>query len=152
MAENIAPMIKPDISDAQKLAIARWSVPVLGVISLGVALWAGTVYELMLDAFSLELAAMVAPLIAAVWWRKANKTGALASLYGGAICWIAALVWLPGAAADVVGMGGGIVALVAVSLLTQKTDPPHGLVDADGNTVKPVNRLGLIGIRADRAA
>jgi SSS family transporter len=152
MAENIAPMIKPGINDDQRLAVARWSVPVLGVISLGIALWAGTVYELMLDAFSLELVAMVVPLIAAVWWPKANTTGALASLYCGAACWIAALAWLPDAAADVIGMAGGIVALIVVSLLTQKRDPPRGLVDADGNTVKLANRLGLIGMRTDRAS
>jgi Na+/proline symporter len=106
----------------------------------------------MLDAFSLELVAMVVPLIAAVWWPKANTTGALASLYCGAACWIAALAWLPDAAADVIGMAGGIVALIVVSLLTQKSDPPRGLVDADGNTVKLANRLGLIGMRTDRAS
>ncbi len=152
MAENIAPMIKPDISDEQRLAVARWSVPVLGVLSLAIALWAGTVYELMLDAFSLELVAMVVPLIAAVWWPKANKTGALASLYSGATCWVLALVWLPEAAADVLGMAGGIVALVTVSLLTQESDPPRQLTDAEGNPVRLTNRLGLIGIRADQPA
>jgi Na+/proline symporter len=152
MAENIAPMVKADITDEQKLTVARWSVPVLGLLSLGIALWAGTVYELMLDAFALELVAMVVPLIAAVWWPKANTTGALASLYCGAACWVAALVWLPDAAADVVGMAGGIVALIVVSLLTQKTDPPRGLIDADGNAVALRNRLGLIGFRADQAA
>jgi SSS family solute:Na+ symporter len=152
MAENIAPMIRPDISDEQKLTVARWSVPILGVLSLGAALWAGTVYELMLDAFALELVAMVVPLIAAVWWPKANTTGALASLYCGGTCWAAALVWLPEAAADVLGMAGGIVALVVVSLLTQEIDPPRQLTDSDGNTVRLANRLGLIGIRADQAA
>jgi SSS family solute:Na+ symporter len=152
MAENIAPMIRPDISDEQKLTVARWSVPILGVLSLGAALWAGTVYELMLDAFALELVAMVVPLIAAVWWPKANTTGALASLYCGGTCWAAALVWLPEAAADVLGMAGGIVALVVVSLLTQEIDRPRQLTDSDGNTVRLANRLGLIGIRADQAA
>lgn len=152
MAENIAPMIQPDISDEQKLAVARWSVPIIGLISLGIALWAGTVYDLMLDAFSLELVAMVVPLIAAVWWKKANTTGALASLYCGAACWVAALLWLPDAAADILGMAGGIIALIVGSLLTQKSDPPRGLVDADANPMALTNRLGLIGIRADRAA
>lgn len=151
MAENIAPMLKPDMTDAQKLAVVRWSVLAIGLISLGIALWAGTVYDLMLDAFSLELVAMVVPLIAAVWWAKANTTGALASLYCGAACWIAALVWLPDAAADVLGMAGGIVAMVVVTLVTQEADPPMGLVDSDGNRVTLTNRLGLIGIRADRA-
>ncbi len=151
IAENIAPMIKPDINDHQKLAVVRWSIPALGILSLGIALWAGTVYDLMLDAFSLELVAMVVPLIAAVWWEKANRTGALASLYGGAACWIAALVWLPDTAADLLGMAGGIVALVVVTLLTQQADLPRGLVDSDGNPVALTNRLGLIGIRADRA-
>src|SRR5690606_8828578 len=113
----------------------RWSVPVIGLISLGIALWAGTVYELMLDAFSLELVAMVVPLIAAVWWPKANRSGALASLYCGAACWVAALVWLPDTAADILGMAGGIVALILVSLLTQKADPPRDFVDADGKSV-----------------
>jgi Na+/proline symporter len=149
LAENIAPMLNPNISDTQKLAVARWSVPELGVASLGIALWAGTVYELMLDAFSLELVAMVVPLIAAVWWRKANTTGALASLYCGAACWFAAMALLPDLAADIVGMAAGIVALVVVSLWTQKTDPPRGLADTDGKPVAFANRLGLIGLRAD---
>ena len=152
LAENIAPMIKPTISDEQKLAVARWSVPVLGIASLGIALWAGTVYELMLDAFSLELVAMVVPLIAAVWWKKANTTGALASLYCGAAVWLLSLRLLPDLAADVIGMAAGIAALIVVSLWTQNTDPPRGLVDTDGNPVRLTNRLGLIGIRADRAA
>jgi Na+/proline symporter len=151
LAENIAPMIKPDISDAQKLAVARWSVPVLGIASLGIALWAGTVYALMLDAFSLELVAMVVPLIAAVWWQKANTTGALASLYCGAACWVLALALLPDIAADMVGMAAGIVALIVVSLWTQQTDPPRGLLDKGGKPVAFANRLGLLGLRTDRA-
>lgn len=151
LAENIAPIVKPDIGDAQKLAVVRCSVPVLGLISLGIALWAGNVYDLMLDAFSLELVAMVVPLIAAVWWQKANTTGALASLYGGATVWLLTLQLFPDVAADVIGMAAGIIALIVVSLWTQKTDPPRGLVDTDGNPVTLTNRLGLIGVRADRA-
>ena len=72
-------------------------------------------------------------------------------VYCGAACWVAALVWLPDAAADVLGMAGGIVALIVVSLVTQKSDPPRGLVDADGKVVALANRLGLIGLRADRS-
>ena len=91
-------------------------------------------------------------MIAAVWWKKANTTGALASLYCGAAVWLLSLRLLPDLAADVIGMAAGIAALIVVSLWTQNTDPPRGLVDTDGNPVRLTNRLGLIGIRADRAA
>jgi SSS family solute:Na+ symporter len=147
----------------------RIAVPVVTIISLILALYFQVIYNLMVVAWSLLLVSLFAPYAAAYWWKKANRTGALAAFFGGFVGWIIAyFIHLPGTIeantgileegvvywdwamwdslyiASVWGFIASIVCLVVVSLLTQKSDPPMPLLDIDG---KPVDRRYSLGFK-----
>lgn len=147
LSANIVPFFKPDVSDRARLAWARYSIPVIGVCALVVALRAQTVYDLMLDAFSVNLVAIFVPFTAAIWWPKANRAGGLAAMVGGTLVWIAVTVWAPEWPGDLIGMAAAAVLLGVVTLLTQRLDPPRPLRDLDGQEVLAKDRLGTLGLR-----
>ena len=125
LSTNVAPFFRPGLSDRARLAWARWSVPVIGIIAVVVAVSFQTVYALVLDSFSVVLVALFVPFAAAVWWQRANRSGAVAGMASGMIVWIglgaAGSSW-PG---DFMGFVACLIILVAVTLATQRSDPPR---------------------------
>ncbi|MEM7415916.1 MAG: sodium:solute symporter family protein [Gemmatimonadota bacterium] len=146
VSANIVPFFKPDVSEKTRLMWARCSIPAIGVCALWVALRAQTVYDLMLDAFSVNLVGIFVPFAAAIWWSKANRAGALAAMFSGTATWAAAWVWAPDLPGDLMGMGVGALLMVAVSLATQRIDPPRPLTDIEGRRVGAGDRLGTLGL------
>jgi hypothetical protein len=45
---------------------------------------------------------------------------------------------------DLIGFGTSLVTMLAVTLATQKINPPKPLTDGDGNAVELKNRLGTL--------
>ena len=113
------------------------------------------IYNLMLLSVVLTLVALLVPLAAAYWWKKANPAGAVASFFGGFATWIVmyfvhrpytiavntapdgavnmdAAMWDSLYISSVWGLIASVVFLVAVSLLTQRLSPPKPLRDAEG--------------------
>ncbi|MEW6244038.1 MAG: sodium:solute symporter family protein [Bacillota bacterium] len=159
---------KPNASEQEKLAVTRLMVPVAAVVSVLLALYAATIYKLMVIAWSVLLVGLFAPYAAGYFWKKANRSGALAALIGGFLVWIASIYYyLPGtmeantgvveegvvymdwAVWDAVYIGSvpgfiaSVVLLVVVSLVTQKKDPPMALRDMDGNLLPLKKWLGF---------
>jgi SSS family transporter len=147
LSANIVPFFKPDVSERARLAWARYSIPVIGLCALVVALKAQTVYDLMLDAFSVNLVSIFVPFTAAIWWPRANRAGALAAMIGGIAVWIGVSMRAPEMPGDLIGMAAAAVLMVVVTLLTQSIDPPRGLTDLDGNPVPLEDRLGTLSWR-----
>ena len=141
---NLAPVFKRNISPDQKLLITRIAIPVCGIIATYVALEVQVILDLMLDANSFLLVGAVAPYIAGVWWKKANRTGALSAMAAGFSAWILSEWFYPELAGDVIGFGFSIVTMVIVTLLTQGIDPPMALTDKDGKVIDLKGRLGLL--------
>jgi SSS family solute:Na+ symporter len=141
---NIMPYFKPGSSDREKLHQTRFSIPVFGFIAVFVALKVQVVYDLILDSNSVILVCVVVPFIAGIWWKKANRTGALAAMAGGFIVWLGSELLFPELAGDMLGLLACLITLVIVSLLTQRQDPPRGLIDGEGNPVQFANRLGIL--------
>jgi len=148
VANNLLPIVKPDASDKLRLLVARLSIPAFGSVAIYVALEIRTVYSLMIDANILVLATVIVPFVAGVWWRKANRTGALAAMAAGFVVWILTLLTLPNLPADFIGLGACLVTLLVVTPLTQKFDPPRELRDSDGKRVDLTDRLGILPIFA----
>jgi SSS family solute:Na+ symporter len=140
---NLAPVIKHDISSKQKLVVTRFAIPACGIIAVYVALEVQLVLELMLDANSFLLAGVVGPYIAGVWWAKANRTGTLSAMAAGFTAWVLSEWIYPELAGDVIGFGVSLLAIVIVTLLTQRIDPPMPLTDENG---KPIGLKGRLGI------
>ena len=64
IGENLASLVKKDLDPAHSLAISRWAVVVLGLLSLGTALYFQRIYDIMVGAWSVLLVSLLVPLSA----------------------------------------------------------------------------------------
>jgi SSS family solute:Na+ symporter len=144
LAKNILPVIKHDPSPRLSLLVARWAIPGCGVIAIVVAMKMQVVFDLMVNANILGLAAIIVPFVLGVWWKKANRAGALSAMAAGITVWIGTLLIAPELPADFMGLGASLIAMLLVTPLTQKIDPPRPIQDADGNEIEVTNRLGTL--------
>ncbi len=158
--ENIVKVFKPDLSDRAQLMLTRLALLFSGVLSLSIALWAETIYELAVLANTCILVGMVAPYVIGMYWKKANHIGALASFFSGSISWILLSMYyypetllanegfVQDAVWDAVYIAStpafflSVIVFIAASLLTNKIDPPKPLRDLYGRTVNMKNALG----------
>ena len=144
LSKNVLPFVKRDPSPRLSLLVARWAIPACGTISIFVALKIKVVFTLMVDANMLGLAAIIVPFIMGVWWKKANRTGALTAMAVGIAVWLTTLAMRPELPADFMGMLASLVTMLVVTPLTQEFDPPRPLRDSDGNEVDASDRLGTL--------
>ena len=144
VASDILPFFFPWISDRGRLMSARIAVPVLGLTALVIALYVRTIYSLMLDAVSVTLVCMAAPLIAGIWWSRANRWGALTGMFAGVTTWLLSGSLFPTLPADLFGFFASAIGLLTATALTQKIDPPWPLRDAEGRVVPLSDRLGIL--------
>lgn len=164
--ENVLPFFNKQVDEVQKLWWTRLMVVVIGTGCIGIALIIGETYRLALMAWSVLLVGMFVPFAFGMYWLAANRCGALASIIGGIVTWIAAVFYyypdtakqntfdgvlsFDDAIWDAVYIGSppalavSIVLMIAVSLLTNKKDPPLPLTDVDGNPLPLDNRMGTI--------
>ena len=144
LAKNVLPLVKRDPSAKLSLLVARLSIPACGVIAIIIAMRIQVVFDLMVDANILGLAAIIVPFIMGVWWTRANRTGALSSMAVGISAWIVTLFVAPELPADFIGLAASLITMLVVTPLTQKLDPPRELRDSEGNPVEMKNRLGVL--------
>jgi len=158
--ENIVKVFKPNISDKTQLLLTRLALVVSGLLSLAIALWAETIYQLAVLANTCILVGMVAPYVIGMYWKKANHIGALTSFFAGAISWVVLSIFyyqetiiaceaeVECATWDAVYIAStpafliSVVAFIVVSLATQKVNPPKALTDINGKPVSMKNALG----------
>lgn len=141
---NILPLFKGNPSDQARLLATRIAIPVFGVIAVYVALEVQVVYDLIQDANSVILVCVTVPFVLGIWWRKANRTGALASMAAGFLTWFLAIAFAPNLPGDVLGLIAGLVVMLVVSVLTQESDPAEPLRNSDGEEVAMKDRLGTL--------
>ena len=137
---DVVRFFNPDASEKTSLRVARISVLILGGISLVLALHKTTVYDLMVDSWSVLLATLFVPLTGGLWWSRANATGALAAIAAGLVSWLSFMVLLPQLPGDLLAVPVAAVALVAGSLAGSQA--PRPLIDAEGRVLPPGGRLG----------
>jgi Na+/proline symporter len=95
------------------------------------------------------LAGIIAPFILCLYWRKANRSGALAGILSGLGTWAIALAVGTSTPPDLLGFVASLVVMIVVTLTTQRLDPPRPLRDADGHEVDLRDRLGTLPLRAE---
>lgn len=115
------PWINPQATDNQILYYSRFSVALMSLLGLGVAFMIKDIIEIYMYALSFSAVTMVFPVLAAMYWKRATKTGVLVSIAGSLIT---AIIW------NLIGRPYGIheilpglmvsfLLLVGVSLLTE---------------------------------
>jgi sodium/proline symporter len=120
--------LRPDATDKQMVAVSRLLVLAIAVLGFLVALLRPPgVFSIVIFTTSVLGSAFLPSYLCAVFWRRANSPGALASMLGGAST---ALLWeLTGVneATAIHPMFAGVtvsaVLIVVVSLLTQRRAP-----------------------------
>ena len=142
IGRNVYRFIKPNVSDKQMLRLNRIMVPVCGILSIVIALYMQSIYDLMVYTYELLLGGLFAPLLLGIYWKKANSYGAIASMVVGGI--ITYSLFNVTEAYAIIGCLSGIVTIIIVSLATQKIDPPKIGIDIYGNKIEFRSRLGFI--------
>jgi SSS family transporter len=141
---NLLPLIKRSPDDPARLLATRIAVPVFGTLAVIVALKVRVVYDLIQDANSVILVAVITPFILGIWWKKANRTGALVAMAVGFLTWLVAIQAAPEFPGDLLGLFTSMVTMLVVSTVTQKQNPPESLRNSDGEEVVMTNRLGVL--------
>jgi sodium/proline symporter len=138
--------INPSAAEQQMLWVSRAFVLAIGIIGYLVALVEPPAVAFVVIFATSVLGSAFAPaFVCAVWWKKANTPGAIASMVVGAatsVLWeLADLAATTTLAPVTVGLTASTVAIVVVSLATQRRSPvpPHVLA-----AMEETARLGPI--------
>ena len=120
--------INPRASEQQILRVSRAFVLAIGIIGYLVALVEPPAVAFVVIFATSVLGSAFAPaFISAVWWKKANTPGAIASMVAGAatsVFWeLAGLAVTTTLAPVTAGLAASTVAIVVVSLATQRSSP-----------------------------
>ncbi len=135
ISTNLLPLISKNPDDALRLKVARFSIPFTAAAATYIAFGAERVVEVLVQSAAPLLAMTIVPFILCFWWKKANRSGALAGIVGGLIGWGSAAMLGTVTPPDLVGFAVSLVAMIVVCLLTQHMDPPQPLTDIDGQVV-----------------
>jgi len=94
VTENLIPAITGKKLEGKKaLWATRIMVIVNAAIGFSIAMWAQTIYELSVVAWTLLLVGLFVPFSFGMYWKKANSHGAVAAFVGGFIVWMLATVY-----------------------------------------------------------
>lgn len=88
IGENLIKPMYPGMSDAGLLRTMRVSVLGIAGVSAMMALSGAAIYDLVGTASSLALVSLFVPLIAGLYWKRANGVGALLSMLLGMGTWL----------------------------------------------------------------
>ena len=88
LGENIVKPMYPKLTDKQLLLVMRLSVVGLAFASMLLALGGQSIFELVGQSSVLSLVSLFVPLMAGLYWKRANSTGALLSMVLGLAVWI----------------------------------------------------------------
>lgn len=87
-SENLLPKIFKTFSEKTILFFARLSVVVVSLTSLLLAFSGESIYELVASSSIITLVSLFSPFILGIYWKSANKKGALASIIIGFSVWL----------------------------------------------------------------
>lgn len=111
--------LRPNQTKSQMLAVCRWSVVLISLIALVIALWGKGIIPIFILVVKTAGAGLVFPFLALMFWKKATRKGVTASTLAGCLVtvgwYMAGNPWIIEAVA---GYLVSLVVLVVVSLLS----------------------------------
>ncbi|MCX8093068.1 MAG: hypothetical protein N3E50_02730, partial [Candidatus Goldbacteria bacterium] len=120
IGENLYPYFKKDASDKEKLFWCRFSVIILGIISLFLALKFTSIYELCLESWTFLLTSFTGPLLFSLFWKKTTSAGVIAGALCGLIGWIIFNFFTTNLPSKLLGFMISCISIIIFSLLTFK--------------------------------
>lgn len=122
-AENIVRPFFPNLTDKQNLLLIRCSVV---LFAGGILVFAmnseSSIFEMVENAYKVTLAGAFVPLVAGLYWKRANTGGALASIALGLTTWIALELIAPEGVMppQLGGLIGATIGMIAGSCISKK--------------------------------
>ncbi|MEV8546606.1 sodium:solute symporter [Streptomyces sp. NPDC051572] len=115
---------RTDARDGDGIGSNRLAIVVLGVAAMGIACALGDVIEALTVAYNLLVGGLLVPILGGLVWKRGNLPGAMASMIAGGTTVIVLMVTDGLLANEPIyyGLLAGLVAYVAVSLLTKPTE------------------------------
>ncbi len=89
LSNDLVRPLRPGISEKTLLIAARITVLVVGVLGVFFALWIKNIFDLLLLAFAVYVSGVFFPVMAALYWDKATRAGAVVSSVAASIIVIA---------------------------------------------------------------
>jgi SSS family solute:Na+ symporter len=125
MTKNIILEIFPHKKNENFLPLARIVTIAMAILSMLVALYVKQIYNLMVNSWATLFVGILVPVTAALYWKKANKEAAWASMILGTGTWIGYIVIMTGNFQEIAdpifytaAAYGGIVSLLSYLLVT----------------------------------
>jgi solute:Na+ symporter, SSS family len=121
LGENlIKPLYGEKISDEKLLKIMRLSVIGITVIGVALSLYKSAIYELVGESSALSLVALFVPLVAGLYWKKANALGAILSMTLGTGVWTFFEFYETETPSMILGLLASITGMIVGSLIAKK--------------------------------
>jgi len=135
LSENILKNFMPHqrMSQKQLLWVTRSVVVVFSLLVVAYALWSlqteTTLHEMVVNAYKVTLACAFVPLVAGLYWKRANNLGAGLSIVSGLTVWIAMEFIAPEAAlppqfAGLIASAAGMIAGAILAPPARQTNTP----------------------------
>lgn len=117
---NLIQPLRRNVAGQTTLRDTRAGVVVIAAMSAVIAVYFQAAYHAILFSGSIGLVALVVPFAAGLFWKKATRRAALASMYTGLGSWIMLSSVQDAYPADLIAAFLGVVALVVVTVSTRK--------------------------------
>jgi len=147
-------IIDPKAETAKRLVVARVLLVVIGfagatVSAMGIKQILGSV----IWAFDFAMSGLFFPLVLGVWWKRANKEGAIAGMALGLLSGTAYLIYLEAyGGAEILGIGqatfgivGASVSLVAMIVVSLMTTAPNAATQRMVDEVRVPSGKSILG-------
>lgn len=127
-SRDIVRSFRPSLSDRAELRITRGFILLIGIFGMAFALVMSGLFDLMLLAFAIFVSGGFVPIMAALFWSRATRQGAIASSTGAFVVVVAlyglkeARLLPPGIEPIIVAMVVSLVLMVAVSRATYRPE------------------------------
>ncbi len=124
-------MLRRDATDAQVLRFSKWTIAVLGLAGMAAGILLPSIIEILVLGYTLTASGLLFPLFLGRFWRRATRTGAIASMLTGSSTGLLVSVvpalkaWLAPVPAIAAGLGASLLCLILVSLLTRPSPRPR---------------------------
>lgn len=102
------------------LLFSRIGVLVVAAVSLGMALSNSNIYELVGQSSALSLVSLFVPMVAGIYWKRANTIGAMLSIFGGMLIWIICLNLETEINPIIYGLSASILGMLIGGFITTK--------------------------------